>query len=349
MAPLRAVKLLILRAFRALNLFDLCLRSSWRRSRLVVLCFHGVSLQDEHEWNPYLYISPESFRRRMERLRHYDCNVLGLADALSRVRTGLLPPRSVAITFDDGLYDFLARAHPILREFGYPSTVYVTTHYQRYSLPVFDLMCDYLLWKTGVREVSVPGLDGQPLRVCAGSEGERRATLRRIDAQVAALHPSAATLQGLLESLAGMLGANLAHWSRARLLHLLTPEETRWLSAQGVDIQMHTHQHCVPLEKTEFEREITENRERILAATGRLAEHFCYPSGVHHPDFLPWLESLGVRSATTSEPGLVHAGTHALLLPRYLDGESVTEIEFDGWISGVSGWLNRNLEQRRRP
>ena len=40
--------------------------SSWRRQRLLVLCWHGISNEDEHLWRPGLYITPELFRRRLE-------------------------------------------------------------------------------------------------------------------------------------------------------------------------------------------------------------------------------------------------------------------------------------------
>jgi hypothetical protein len=34
--------------------------SRWRRSRLLILCYHGVSLGDEHGAAPELYIPPRS-------------------------------------------------------------------------------------------------------------------------------------------------------------------------------------------------------------------------------------------------------------------------------------------------
>src|ERR1700744_5845848 len=96
-------------------------RSSWRSRRLLVLCWHGVSLADEHDWLPGLFISPQVFRRRLEAIRQLGCNVLPLDEALQRLWSGSLQPRSVAITFDDGFYDFYANAAPIMQEFGFPA------------------------------------------------------------------------------------------------------------------------------------------------------------------------------------------------------------------------------------
>src|SRR5205807_2689709 len=70
-----------------------------------------------------------------------------LGEALSRVRSGDLPPRTVVLTFDDGGVDFYRVAFPILKTYGFPATVYQTTYYSDHQLPVFNLMLSYLLWK----------------------------------------------------------------------------------------------------------------------------------------------------------------------------------------------------------
>jgi peptidoglycan/xylan/chitin deacetylase (PgdA/CDA1 family) len=84
-----------------------------------------------------------------------------------------------------------------------------------------------------------------------------------------------------------------------------------------------------------FTREIRDNRDRIREFTGHEAVHFCYPSGDYAPEFLPWLRELGVRSATTCETGLASPHSEPLLLPRVLDGEQVTPVEFESWLCGI--------------
>src|ERR1041385_3619509 len=93
--------------------------SWWLRRRLLILCWHGISLNDEHFWSPGLYITPALFRRRLEILAEEKYNVLPLEEAVSRLQLGSLPPRAVAITFDDGFHDFRHHAAPILAEFGF--------------------------------------------------------------------------------------------------------------------------------------------------------------------------------------------------------------------------------------
>jgi len=65
--------------------------SRWRRDRLLILCYHGVSLADEHEWSD-VHISAERFQQRLETLRRSGATVLPLGDALHQLQVGELPP-----------------------------------------------------------------------------------------------------------------------------------------------------------------------------------------------------------------------------------------------------------------
>ena len=84
---------------------------------------------------------------RLDFLRRGQYNVLPLGQALKLLWAKQLPPRSVAITFDDGTFDFFSLGYPLLKKFGFPVTVYQTTYYTDRPIPVFNLVCSYLLWK----------------------------------------------------------------------------------------------------------------------------------------------------------------------------------------------------------
>ena len=126
---LATAKRSFLRASRRAGLFGLAARSRWRTQRLLILCYHGISIDDEHEWAPGLFMSPGDFEGRLRMLRDRKCNVLGLDDGIRRLYDGDLPPRSVVITFDDGTFDFHERAWPLLQAYEMPATVYLTTYY----------------------------------------------------------------------------------------------------------------------------------------------------------------------------------------------------------------------------
>ena len=75
----------------------LALNTGWRRCRLLILCYHGISLEDEHECDPRLYMSPELLRKRFEYLKKVRANVLPLGEAIERLYAGDLPPCAVAL------------------------------------------------------------------------------------------------------------------------------------------------------------------------------------------------------------------------------------------------------------
>jgi peptidoglycan/xylan/chitin deacetylase (PgdA/CDA1 family) len=140
---------------------------------------------------------------------------------------------------------------------------------------------------------------------------------------------------------ANALGVEYGAIVEKRILHIMTAGEVAAVAAGGMDIQLHTHRHRTPSDKTLFLREIEDNRTRIEEMTGSVPTHFCYPSGVHEEAFLPWLREAGVESATTCDPGITTRGSDPLLLPRLVDSSTLSAVEFEGWLAGVADMLPR--------
>ncbi len=130
------IKLAALRMLKGAGIFELVADSRWRQQRLLILCYHGTSLADEHLWRPGLYMDPTTFGQRLEILKRGRYPVLPLVEGLQRLQHGTLPSRSVVITFDDGTYDFYKQAFPRLKSYGFPVTVYQTTYYTDFERPV---------------------------------------------------------------------------------------------------------------------------------------------------------------------------------------------------------------------
>jgi len=346
---LKTIKVATLSTSKRLGLLSAMGRSRWRTGRLLILGYHGISVDDEHLWNSALYMTQDALRRRLELLQRNDCSVLSLGEAVSRLAANDLPPRAVAITFDDGYYDFLARAYPVVREFGMPVTVYQTSYYCGSSRPIFDVACSYVLWKGAAQHVEGLPFTGAP-GVLDLSTGERRAAVCfRIRQQAQRTGMSAEEKDQLLERLAAALGVETAAMRRRRLFQVMNPGELRQIVQDGVDVQLHTHRHRTPRNRDLFVREIVDNRT-FLASVGQPApEHFCYPSGDYDESFLPWLAELGIKSATTCDTGLATRSTRSLLLPRLIDSSALTDVEFEGWLHGLSQVLPRRPIQHAIP
>jgi peptidoglycan/xylan/chitin deacetylase (PgdA/CDA1 family) len=345
---LKQAKLSMLALARTAHLYPAVRDSRWRRHRLLILGYHGVSIDDEHRWDPELFMSPATLRARFEAIERGGYTVLPLDVAVERLYADDLPPRAVALTFDDGLYDFTRNVVPLLSEFRFPAVVYVATYYARRGGPVFNPMVRYLLFKSARQSIDADGIvDGggtldlstPEAKRAAGNAIVRSAKQRDLDAD---------TKDAILQTIAERGHVEYRSILEQRILHLMTPDEIRSLPPALVDVQLHTHRHRVPLEHAKFVREVAENRAQLysMGIDGAERAHFCYPSGITHPHFLPWLESLGVKSATTCVTGLASPTSHRLLLPRLVDTSALTPLEFEGWLTGVSAFLPRRPVRR---
>ena len=260
--------------------------------------------------------------------------MLPLDEGLTRLRMGSLPPRSVVITFDDGFVDFATEVFPALQSFGYPSTVYLTTHYCSYPFPVSNLMLDYLLWKSGVRRIAFPEF-GMKQEMRIEDLKMRVRVAQRIEGWMKENHLDTTAKNDILCRLARRLEIDYALILEKRLLQVMNGNEVNRLARSGVDFQLHTHRHRTPHRRAEFEKEIEDNRKRLIQFTGKRPEHFCYPSGKYAPELAEWLPNFGIASATTCETGLARPNSDPFSLPRVLDTNTMSEARFEALVAGL--------------
>lgn len=77
---------------------------------------------------PSTNISDRDFQSHLEILRRQDFSVLTLGQIIDRIKRGeSLPQRCAAITVDDAFRSFLTNGWPLLKRFGYPVTLFVST------------------------------------------------------------------------------------------------------------------------------------------------------------------------------------------------------------------------------
>jgi len=331
---------------KALGLFGLARRFS--PGGLRILCYHSVALENEHTFLPKMFVSPQTFERRLAFLADRRFPVLPLDEAVRRLQDGTLPPGATAITFDDGLYGTYRLAWPLLRRFSMPATVYVTSYYVMKRAPVFGLLIEYMFWRSRKASIDLSGLG--LVSVLAVTLTDPVARARALDDIVE--HGENRCSEGQRSMLARRLGERLDvdydAVVRDRLFNLMTPEEIRELAAAGLDVQSHTHRHHFPVDEAAARRELADNRAFLEPLTGRRLEHFCYPSGAWSVQQWPWLSSAGFKTATTCEPGFNYRETPPLALGRFLDGEHISDLEFEAEMYGYKELARRGRAGVRR-
>lgn len=338
---LKKLKRSALRTMKGLGLFEVYRDSAWRRHRLLILCYHGVSIDDEHRWSPQFFMNPELFEERLTMLKEGGYTVLPLGDAVERLYANTLPERSVCLTFDDGLFDFQARAFPLLQQYGFPATVYLTTFYCTAAMPVFNPFVQYCLWKSGQSVIDARPFVGEDERWNTTTALGRFHALQSMLRYAEARQMGAEEKNAFAEKLGRAIGVDYDRIIEQRILQLLRPAEVAELAGKGIDFQLHTHRHRTPHDRALFLREIYANRAALRNIVNTEPRHFCYPRGFHHADFLPWLAEAGVTSATTAQAGLASPASNVLTLPRVVDTLNVAPIEFEGWLTGASALVPR--------
>ncbi len=93
--------------------------------RIPVLMYHAVE-----ENRSVVSMAPAVFAWQMRWLHDNGLRVIPLSELVQRLHTGRpLPPRALAITFDDGFASVYTCAFPILRQYGFPATVFLVPAY----------------------------------------------------------------------------------------------------------------------------------------------------------------------------------------------------------------------------
>jgi peptidoglycan/xylan/chitin deacetylase (PgdA/CDA1 family) len=329
---------------KALGLFALARRLTRRQLR--ILGYHGASIRNEHDFSPGTFMSAGTFEGRLDLLEAGGYPVLPLAEAVTRLRDGTLPPAATVITIDDGWYGTYRHMAPALKTRTLPATLYVSTYYVEKETQVFNMYLGYLLSRPWDVTLDMSSLiagngDHHDLRTASGRQAARSALL----GQETALE-SADARQALLRKLSDALGVDWHAAEQDRFFTFMTPAEVTDAARDGIDIQLHTHRHMVPrIGSAEITREIADNRTSLENMTNGPFDHFCYPSGVHDQSHYPYLEAAVIKSAVTTDAGLAYASTHAYALPRILDSEALSLIELEAELSGFVEIARRVLKK----
>lgn len=325
--PVIRIALHVMRLFGAFKLALLLTRRNVR-----ILGYHGIALGDLHIFAPFLFMQESTFRRRLEIVRKRHMNIISLDEAVRKLQDGSNRGHEVVITIDDGWWSTLEFAAPLLKRFGYPATLYLSTRHAVDGTPVAAVVLGYMLWKRHKTQLKLenidPSVDG--VYELGSVHGATHVLLER---KISQLDPElqARALRQIAERL------NLEEPLTAdRRFRLIAVEDIPTLAQLGVDTQLHTHDHFMPMEFTELREQLVQNAEYIRRyRDGEPPRHFCYPSGQHRDEHPLWLAQMGILSATTCDPGMNRSGQNPYLLRRFLDSESISEIEFEANICGI--------------
>ena len=294
------------------------------KNRPRIICYHGFNILDEAEFIPGTFIKKETFVKRLDLLEKMGCQFIELEDI---IKSHKLPKLPIILTFDDGFVSTLTEGLPILESRNLPATLYVTTYYHLKQNPIFRLHFNYLVWKSVKKKFNSSQVNLElPLtgEIDLLVNSDRWKIIKEFEQ-----NRSEEERVNLLKELELILEVSLSQKQRERSFTIANAKQLEEAQGRNLDLQLHTHRHVLPLEEETCIKEIIENREILKNYTPKELTHFCYPSGIYDARQFPWLEKAEVLTATTLLPGIVKKDSHLLELPRILDNEQLTLIQFE--------------------
>lgn len=277
-----------------------------------VLLYHRVTSapNDPHR----LAVTPDEFRTQMMALRR-DFIPVPLEDLLAAARANQLPPRAVAVTFDDGYLDNLLEASPILLELGIPATFFVTT-------AALGSPFEYW-WDTLARAILGSGTRPAYLELTTSSDSARYQT-GSIDERTDAHARLYRMLLPLDVSVRAGIIERLVRWADVppvdpanRRMNALELQELA--GRPGHSIGAHTEHHLL-LTAHDADRvrdDIARSCQALREVLGTGVEMLAYPFGAYDGRVARCARDAGVRLALTCERGAVSCDVDPLAVPRY--------------------------------
>ncbi|MGH7889607.1 MAG: polysaccharide deacetylase family protein, partial [Thermodesulfobacteriota bacterium] len=235
--------------------------------KAIILQYHRIENVTRDRWN--LCVTPENFSEHIRLLKRLFAPV-SLSELACQIEEGKITDNSVVITFDDGYLDNLTNALPILNEFEFPATFFISGDGAVYEKTFW--------WETLDASAQLMNLDEKTIqdlhwRLMFDDIDERKRIL-------GALHPPKNNLP------AKMTGIDLKKLSQDRLAEIAAHGWShRALSALSIDEQR---------------IEVMENIKTIRNTIDRDVHSFSYPfGGFFTDDTKRLLRKVGIRVACT--------------------------------------------------
>ena len=326
---MKIVKLLILQLLKLLGFF---MYMRWKsRQGVRILCYHGIWLGGEGYPGDGMFMKQSTFEARLDCLLKWHFPIISLDKAITDFSKNELQPCSVVITIDDGWYGTYAAMLPALKHRGMQATLYCDTAHLLTRQAVPHVMARY------IRLLVEHGYVGNT-RVLSDAQKKLYES---------AILQSGDTVERLnnVRIFASSVSFDFDNYLDKKVFNYMLPEQLKEAHSAGLDVQLHTHNHSMhDMSETAFVREIDENRfhlSQTLKTNTESFRHYCYPSGCFSRSLDGVIGGIGILSSTTTEQSIAYPGTNIQFLPRILDGENVSTLEFEAELCGVMDFLRK--------
>lgn len=305
-------KRLIMRALEALGGFRLL---QWlHKDKTQILMYHRIL-----DIPAVRGISPELFEQQLSYIsKHF--RVVPVQTLLSEIKNNCLQPNTLALTFDDGHYDFYENAWPLLKKYKLPATLYITTGFVDSQIWLWPDLIKYLLLNSYKKNLSLPQfgsleLHSDNINHCWSNIGDYCLTL------------GVTERNQFITQLAATCGVDIPTQPIKPFL-AVTWDQLRSMQHEGLDIASHTYSHPLlsKLSETDLHYELQHSADMLHAHLGVKPAGICYPNG--RPEDIN-INVIHAAQATGYSYGLLarnfpHKATQPFLLGRLSANRDMT-------------------------
>jgi peptidoglycan/xylan/chitin deacetylase (PgdA/CDA1 family) len=276
--------------------------------RLLILTYHRVLDGPDSmiEWG----LDVAGFDAQL-RVLTSNFNVLRLDEALARLATASLPPRAVALTFDDGYADNYTHALPLLQRHGVKATFFVATAFLNGGRMWNDTIIEALRRAAGPRlDLSAIGLADLEVATAAARRGSCTRVIDHLK------HRSLEERQQAVDYVAAAVSKPLPDDL------MMTDAQVRGLQDAGMHIGAHTASHPVlaAVDDVTAQREIADGRDYLRGLLREPVDIFAYPNGRPVRDYsrqhVDLVKQLGFKSALSTAWGYTDVRSDLWQVPR---------------------------------
>lgn len=250
-----------------------------RTPALTILAYHRVMPTDALDSYPFdqelISATPAQFDSQMRYLREH-LRPISLNDLIAHVEQGdPLPPNAVAVTFDDGFSDTYRYAFPILKRYGIPATIFVSTGYVESGEPFWFEFASYLVYRTPPRSLRV---HDNLLLPTGDTWTERTASLRRLHSELKDL-PNSERLS-IIDDWRRRYADALEHGARLHSQPISWAQIIK-MADSGITFGSHTvsHPNLTRLSDDALHRELHDSKSILECKLQRSIETIAYPIG----------------------------------------------------------------------
>jgi peptidoglycan/xylan/chitin deacetylase (PgdA/CDA1 family) len=260
-----AIKKILLHMIESLGGFQLLRRIN--KNDPVVLMYHRI-LQDEFING----LAPQEFERQIVYInKHF--NIVSIEELLCDVKSNSVKPYSLALTFDDGHYDFYSNAWPILKKYNLPASLYITTGFVDGTTWLWPDLLKYILLNSNTAILQVENLGD-----ISTHQKEHHISWHKLGDYCLTLSPEERnTLLYKLAADAKILVSD----APKQPFHSVTWPQLQEMHSEGLVVGSHTVTHPIlsSLSRENLHYELATSASAIQQHLGAVPAGICYPNG----------------------------------------------------------------------